>query len=182
MFALPLYYFELDQTRELGMITPHWDKHFFDTYVPSTYQTRIVLDRVCDSSTNFSTALQADVDAIDPILILFLRRIERLSLSLRTSTDLIQPIISKCFKRVNWTANSGIVGLIDENANTIRWLYKQQVPIIFSGLETRRPNITNTEIVLAFPVVEQAGTYSAQTNCRNLAFAYLPIGDFGFKV
>lgn len=177
----PPYYFQLDQTRELGMITPQWDKDYFDNH-EEEHQTTIVLDRICDKSTNFSTALKKDVDAIDPVLILFLRRIERLHLTLFNSFSDYEPVISKSFQRVNWTPDSGIVSLKDENANTMRHLYKHRFTIDFEGTEARRLGITETDIVLAFPVEKNSGAYIPSTRKQNFVFAYLPLGDFGFKV
>ncbi|KAK8912646.1 hypothetical protein VCV18_012325 [Metarhizium anisopliae] len=46
----PPYYFQLDQTRELGMITPIWDESFFDDHAEE-HQTTIVLDRMKKSGT-----------------------------------------------------------------------------------------------------------------------------------
>jgi hypothetical protein len=130
----PPYYFQLDQTRDLGMITPQWDEDFFDEY-EKEYQTTIVLDRPCDRSTDFSTALEKDVDAIDPVFILFLRRIERLHLTLFKSYLDHEPAISKCFQRVEWTPDSGIMSLKDEDANTLRHLCNPRFTIHFDGTE-----------------------------------------------
>ncbi|KAF1960437.1 putative heterokaryon incompatibility protein [Byssothecium circinans] len=173
------YYFQLDQTRELGMITPQWDEDFFDDH-EEEHQTTIVLDRICDQSIDFSTALEKDVDAIDPVLILFLRRIERFHLTLFKSSD-GERAISKRFQRVDWMPDSGIVSLKDEDVNTMRHWYKHQVTIEFDGTETRRPGIIDTDIVLAFPVKKKSGTYMPLIQKQNFAFAYLPLGDFGFK-
>lgn len=177
----PPYYFQLDQMRELGMITPRWDKDYFDDH-EKKHQTTIVLDRICDQTTDFSTALEKDVDAIDPVLILFLRRIERLHLTLFEPFSDDKPTISKSFKRVNWTPDSGIVSLKDEDANTMRHLYKHPFTIDFKGIEFRRLGIEKTEIVLAFPVKKKSGTFMPSTRQQNFAFAYLPLGKFGFKV
>lgn len=176
----PPYYFELDQTRELGMITPQWDEDFFDDHEVD-YQTTIVLDRICDQSTDFSIALEKDVDAIDPILILFLRRIQRIHLTLFRSSSDDEPAISKRFQRVEWTPYSGIVSLKDEDANAMHRLYKHRTSVSFFGTEPRRPDIKQTEIVLAFPVKKVSGTYMPLIKKQNFAFAYLPLGDFGFK-
>jgi len=177
----PPYYFQLDQTRELGMITPQWDKAFFDDY-EKEHQTTIVLDRICDKSTNFSTALENDVDAIDPVLILFLRRVERLCLMLFRSSSDDEPAISKRFKRINWTPDSGIVSLRNEDAHMVHRYYKHRFTVDFDGAETRRPGVKNTDIVLAFPVKKESGTYMPLMRKQNFAFAYLPLGDFGFSV
>jgi hypothetical protein len=174
------YYFQLDQARELGMITPQWDEDFFKDH-KEEYQTTIILDRICDESTNFSTALEEDIEAIDPILILFLRRIERLHLTLfRPSYS--EPAISKHFRRVDWTPDSGIVSLKDEDANMTRRLYKHRFQTHFRGTEERRPDITVTDIVLAFPVMKESDSYKPDIRKQNFVFAYLPLGDFGFKV
>lgn len=177
----PPYYFQLDQTRELGMITPQWDEDFFDDH-EEEHQTTIVLDRICDQWTDFSNALEKDVDAIDPVLILFLRRIERLHLTLFKSSSDDEPAISKRFQRVDWTPDSGIVSLKDEDANMMRRLYKHRFTIDFDGTEIRRPDTTDTDIVLAFPVKKKSGRYMPLIRKQNFAFAYLPLGDFGFKV
>ncbi|KAF2276420.1 uncharacterized protein EI97DRAFT_458354 [Westerdykella ornata] len=178
----PPYYFQLDQTRELGMITPQWDEDFFDDH-EEEHQTTIVLDRICDQSIDFSTALEKDVDAIDPALILFLRRIGRFHLTLFKSSSDDEPAISKRFQRVNWTPDSGIVSLKDEDANTMRRFYKHKhrFTIDSDGTEPRREGITKTDIVLAFPVTKKSGTYMPLIRKQNFAFAYLPLGDFGFK-
>ncbi|KAH8697486.1 putative heterokaryon incompatibility protein [Talaromyces proteolyticus] len=176
----PPYYFQLDQTRELGMITPQWDEDYFDDH-EEEHQTTIVLDRICDQKTDFSTALKKDVKAIDPVLILFLRRIERFHLTLFKSFSDDEPAISKSFRRLNWTPDSGIVSLKDEDANTMRHLYKHRFTTDIDGIETRRLGITETDIVLAFPVEKKSGTYIPSIRDQNLAFAYLPLGDFGFK-
>ncbi|KAH7305596.1 putative heterokaryon incompatibility protein [Stachybotrys elegans] len=165
----PPYYFQLDQTRELGMITPQWDQDFFHDH-REEYQTTIVLDRICDQR-----------GGIDPILILFLRRIDQLHLTLFKSSSVDGPAISKHFRRVNWAPDSGFVSLKDEYTSMTRHLYKHRFSVDFGGTETQRPDITYTEIVLAFPVQRISDTYVPLVLKQNFAFAYLPLGDFGFK-
>ncbi|CAO2655016.1 Nn.00g117490.m01.CDS01 [Neocucurbitaria sp. VM-36] len=177
----PPYYFQLDQKRDLGMITPRWDEDFFDNF-EEEHQTTIVLDHICGPLQNFSIALKKDFEAIDPVLVLFLRRIERLQLKLFKSSSDDKPLISKCFQRVDWTPDSGIVSLRDEDANTKRRFYKHRFTVDFKGTETRRPGMTKTDIVLAFPVKKTSDTYMPSIRKQNFAFAYLPLGDFGFKV
>lgn len=157
------------------------DEDYFNDH-EEEYQTTIVLDRICDQRSDFSAALKNDIDSIDPVLILFLRRIERIHLTLFKSVLAGEPAISKSFRRVNWTPDSGIVSLKDEDTNAMRNLYKHRLTIDFKGTETRRLGITETEIILAFPLKETSSTYTPFTREQNFAFAYLPLGDFGFKV
>jgi hypothetical protein len=163
------------------MVTPQWDNIFFDSY-DEELQTTIILDKICDQSTDFSATLKQDVDAIDPVLILFLRRIERFHITLFDSSLNDKPIISKNFQRVNWTPDSGIVLLKDHDANTTRRWYKHRFPVNFDGTEIKREGIKQTDIVLAFPVRRKSGTYMPWIRKQNPVIAYLPIGDFGFKV
>jgi hypothetical protein len=146
------------------------------------HQTTIILDRICNGSRNFSSALQKDVDGIDPALLRFLRRIERLHLKLFRSASGVEPAIRKRFRRVHWTLESGIVSLNDEDAKTMHHFYKQQFTKNFTGAESRRPNVTETDVVLAFPAVKRSGSHIPLVRKHNFAFAWLPLVDLGFKV
>ena len=143
------YFFQLDQRRDLGMITPKWDEDIFDDH-EEAYKTTIMLNHICDGLRKFSTALETDVDAIDPVLLLFLRRIERLHVTLFKSSSDDEPAISKHFRRVHWTPDSGIVSLKDEDTDTMRHFYKERFTVDFNGTESRRPGMIGTDIVLAF--------------------------------
>jgi hypothetical protein len=175
------FYFQLDQKRDLGMITPQWDKKFFK-YHAAGHQTTIILDQICDGSRNFSSALQKDIGGIDPALLIFLRRIERLHLTLFMSASDVEPTIRKSFRRVKWTPTSGIVLLKDENTCTDHHFYKHHFTTKFKGAESRRPNVTETEIVLAFPLTKTFKLYVPLIQKHNFAFAWLPLVDLGFKV
>jgi hypothetical protein len=175
------YYFQLDQRRDLGMVTPQWDELFFDDHKVE-YQTTIVLDHICDESRNFSNALEKDLGEIDPALILFLRRIQRIHLTLFDSSCSGKPVIKKRFRRDGWTPGSGVVSLIDEDTRTMYHFYKHPITIDFDGTEPRREYQKNTEVILAFPVNTVFSKYAPLIRKKNLVFAYLPIGDLGFKV
>jgi hypothetical protein len=175
------YSFQLDRRRDLGMITPQWDETFFADHAED-YQTTIILDHIRDESRNFSAALEQDVEAIDPVLILFLRRIDRLRLKLYKSPSIQRPSVTKRFRRMGHTLDSGIVSIQDEDDRTTRNFYKQVFTTAFEGIEPMRPHATEISIVLAFPVKEKSGNYAPSMKKPNLVFAYLPLGDFGFKV
>lgn len=92
----PPFFFQLDQDRELGMITPQWDKAFFEDH-PRKVQTTIILDRICDDrSRDFATALKTDLESIHPMVLLFLRKIKQLRLTLSHSrSPPLHPTIRK---------------------------------------------------------------------------------------
>jgi hypothetical protein len=175
----PPYYFQFDQGRELGMISPQWDEDFFEDYKQKT-QTTIILDQVSQQSLDFTTALQQDLAAIDPLLLLFLRRIERL---LITSTK-GKPVISKRFRRSDRAAQHGFVSITDEDSGAVHSFYKTRYTHKFNVTEEKRPGMISTEISLAFPVEgqETSGDYTPLIRPSCPVFAYLPIGDFQFKV
>jgi hypothetical protein len=180
----PPYYFELDQERELGMITPRWDKDFF-AYHPQKQQTTIVLDRISDDyeDEDFASALKTDLASLDPMVLLFLRNIDRLHLTLTHSKAARHlPAISKQYlrsKEDKWCP--GIVSLCNENLKLKTYFYKFEQAIGFEGRERRRPGRSETDIVLAFPVKHDSGIWKPDP--QNLpTFAYLPLGYCGFWV
>jgi hypothetical protein len=180
----PPYYFELDQGRELGMITPKWDKDFFFYHTPKQ-QTTLILDQISDDykDEDFASVLETDLASLDPMVLLFLRKIDRLHLTLTHSTSSRSlPAISKQFlrsKEDDWC--SGIVSLCNENLNLKTYFYKFEKSIGFTGRDRRRPGMSETDIVLAFPVEHRSGIWKPDP--KDLpTFAYLPLGYFDFWV
>ena len=177
----PPYLFQLDQDRELGMITPQWDQAYFNDH-PQEHQTTIILDRICDNSTNFSRALQNDIESINPAIILFLRRIECLHITLyQSSSRHAEATVSNRFRREGRSTNSGITSLINEDSGSTLNFYKFRYSATFNGIEPRRPTVSQTEIVLAFPINSERDSWVPR-NEQHYTFAYLPLGNFGFKV
>jgi hypothetical protein len=178
----PPYYFQLDRARMLGMITPQWDDEYFAAH-SQEYQTTIILDRICDASTDFAAALKLDIEAIHPMVILFLRRIERLQMTLYPSASLQNGArMSRRFCRyTNDALYPGITILENEDSGTKEHFYKLQYTSIFNGTEERRPNLSLTDIVLAFPVELVSNTWTPKPTQLH-TYAYLPLGKFGFKV
>jgi hypothetical protein len=176
------FYFELDQDRVLGMVTPQWDKSYFAKH-PNKYQTTIVLDGICEPSknSNFAVVLEKDIKAIHPIVILFLRRIKRLHLRLQLSSSSQGSTISKRFRCDEGTLHPQISSLEDEDSGIIEFFYKSEHVSKFTGIEARRPH-KQTKVTLAFPVKRHSSS-SWMPQPRQLpTFAYLPLGNFGFNV
>ena len=176
----PPYFFQLDKARMLGMITPLWDDEYFAIH-SQEHQTTIILDRICDTSTDFATALKHDIETIHPTVILFLRRLERLQITLSPSPSQNGARISKRFRRYTNNALSGIMTLENEDSGTQEHFYKLQYTLSFNGTEERRPNLSQTDIVLAFPV-ELVSNMWVPKPTQLHTYAYLPLGNFSFKV
>lgn len=178
----PPYYFQLDKARTLGMITPQWDEEYFASHLEE-HQTTIILDRICDASTDFASALKLDIEAIHPMVILFLRRIERLQMTLYPSPSSQNAArMSRRFRRyTNDVLWPGITTLENEDSGTKEHFYKVQYTSSFNGTEERRPNLYQTDIVLAFPVELVSNTWIPKPTQLH-TYAYLPLGNFGFKV
>lgn len=176
----PPYYFQLDKARMLGIITPLWDDEYFATHLQE-HQTTIMLDRICDASTDFATALKLDIEIIHPTVILFLRRLERLQITLSPSPSENGVRISKRFRRYTCNALSGIMTVEDEDSGTQEHFYKQEYTSPFNGIEERRPNLFQTDIILAFPVGLVSDMWVPKPT-QLQTYAYLPLGNFGFKV
>jgi hypothetical protein len=85
------------------------------------------------------------------------------------------------YQRVDWTSQSGIVSLKDEDANKMHCLYKHRFTTGFDGTENRRLNIEKTDIVLAFPVKKESGTYVPLIWKRNLPSHICPLGILGSR-
>lgn len=178
----PPYYFQLDKARMLGMISPQWDEEYFVAH-PQEFQTTIILDRICDTLTDFASALKPDIEAIHPMVILFLRRIERLEMTLHPSASSENRArMSRRFRRyTNDALCPGITTLENEDSGTKEHFYKLQYTSPFNGTEERRPNLSQTDIVLAFPVELVSNTWTPKPTQLH-TYAYLPLGNFGFKV
>jgi hypothetical protein len=177
----PPYFFQLDVDRPLGMITPQWDEAFFEDH-RQKHQTTIILDRICDESRDFATALETDLESLHPMVLLFLRQIKQLHLTLSHSrSPYLHPTIKKHFQCFNDALRPRITSLQDKDSGIVEHFYTIKSTVEFRGQERKRPDVTRTEIVLAFPVKRFNDIWTA--NPKDLpTFAYLPLGNFNFRV
>jgi hypothetical protein len=65
--------------------------------------------------------------------------------------------------------------LKDEDTKSLHHFYKQQFTTTFKGAESRRPNVIETDVVLAFPAMKRSGWYIPLIRKQNFAFAWLPL-------
>lgn len=93
-----------------------------------------------------------------------------------------QNIVSRRFRRyTNDALFPRITTLENEDTGIKEHFYKVQYTSNFNGTEERRPNLSQTDIVLAFPVELVSNTWTPRPE-QLLTYAYLPLGEFGFQV
>lgn len=151
----------------LGYIVPYW--------LPS------IPEYANSSVTNIILPLRADArerlnlfDEIDPTLILFLRKLQRIEIIDEVNDNL---------KTVTKSGGEGLVTIDYQDQNqywrVIRATFK--VPQEITDQEPRREDVRSTEIVLAFPVSGAGHPINIQNLSNSDVFAFLPVKTCGFN-
>lgn len=151
----------------LGYIVPYW--------LPS------IPEYANSSVTNIILPLRADArerlnlfDEIDPTLILFLRKLQRIEIIDEVNDNL---------KTVTKSGSEGLVTIDYQDQNqywrVIRATFK--VPQEITDQVPRREDVRSTEIVLAFPVSEAGHPINIQNMSNSDVFAFLPVKTCGFN-
>ncbi|MCM2465946.1 hypothetical protein DIC75_06390 [Methanoculleus sp. CWC-02] len=151
----------------LGYIVPYWlpaIPEYADRQV-----TNIILPLRDDARERLNL-----FDEIDPTLILFLRKLQRIE---------IIDNVSGNSKAVTKSGSEGLV-TIDYQDQSQYWRVIRatfRVPQEIVEQEPRREDVKNTEIVLAFPVSETGLPISIRNEPKPDIFAFLPVKKCGFS-
>ena len=168
------YSFKFDVTdpvlKDMGMLTPTWTD-FPTLSLPDHTHILMELLPACDLRS-----LQIELKTLKPTVILFLQKLRRLTINV--GDDLHRTF--ECEKEVDGssvtiTESCFIQGTIRRNIvlNYVVSRFTQEtLPV-----EEKRLGITQTEIILAFPLLD-GKPHLAKQNVH----AFLPLRDFGFKV
>ncbi|KAF5008934.1 hypothetical protein FDECE_4797 [Fusarium decemcellulare] len=120
--------------------------------------------------------IQTDLENIDPELLIFLRKLRRLSIetnytkkTYHVQTDTSDATIGETATVYSTYGNENLT--LDKKYAITRF-NASRMPS-----DTRREGITRSEVILAFPINESKSPKMG----RHKAFAFLPIDDFGFK-
>ena len=160
------------------MITPLWvDDEAIQVTLRKDFQTAILL-----LPTAGETYMRhfADFKVIKPTLLLFLRRLKRLELSIHEDSSSARQATTRkiltCEKSgdgrfASLTVNDSLSAHSQQYSYRI---YRHKI-LVQDG---RRNGNDETEIAVAFPV----NSLGAMEESRQLIHAFLPVGDFGFKV
>ena len=156
-----------NDSQDFGMIVPHWDR-FPQKTLPG--HTSILLELTPGRSTE---SLVGKLRSMNPSFLMFLRSLRQINIELRNT----RPVILK--RRDSRLEGSKLktVTVYRGTESTEYAMFQQQVSKL--PHDPRRKGVTQTELVLAFPL----GEPSKSTN-RNVehVHAFLPIRDYGFKV
>jgi hypothetical protein len=164
-----MYTFTLDRREELGMITPIWAPSL--PVVPG----RTTFDLELSSSAD-PKMLSAHLKDIQPTLLLFLRKLRYVTIEgpigpqARTATieihrdDVDMDIVS--LRRIE-----------NERSSIERYFRVTHVTQTYLR-EERRKNVTQSNVVLAFPLTE---TSAPQISIQSV-HAFLPLRSYGFTV
>ena len=163
------YRFKFDKREEFGLIAPKWAE-FPELTLPNftSFYLRLSEDYKAEE-------LEQKLCSFDLTLLLFLRKLRNVELQITL------PDGRECTKRM---------GRSDENENG------EPITVLRSGLiklqyltikhivealphEVRRPNYSQSELVLAFPIKSFP---SESQPVPQYVYAYLPVNDYGLKV
>lgn len=161
--------FKFDKTQFLGMVAPIWAEF---PVPPRPGWTSIYL-QLSDSYDD--QTLIDELQNLDPNLLIFLRRVKEINrlISLRDGTVWR----SKVWKSEGPEGPNRIVEL-HSDGRSFRYLIRTHVVSNLPS-EPKRPNWTQTKILLAFPTA--VSPEQPPLMPQNI-YAFLPIRNYGFKV
>ncbi|RMJ04897.1 hypothetical protein CDV36_014432 [Fusarium kuroshium] len=162
------YSFKFDKDRPLGMISPIWEELPQEQLSKSSSAEggtfmRLQLSHDCDRER-----LRKEMTSFDPNILIFLRTLKEITLTIADSNG-----YSKRVLRGASEPNSIKILLNDEEiVNYVTFTYTvQDMPT-----EPKRQGITESDILLAFPVQDNPGQPAAHQ-----VYAFLPIRNYGFN-
>jgi hypothetical protein len=159
------YKFSFDKHAELGMITPTWE----EDCPGREHWTQFTLHL---SNTIDKAQLNLYLSDVDPTLLIFLRKLRHLDIDLHNASFDVERV----------DLEPGLVRLLRHERSTGSILTNQYLLVNHfiktSAAEKKRPNISRTEIVLAFPL-ELDGSPKIS---KQAVHAFLPIRKYGFSV
>ncbi len=152
---------------DLGYIVPYWLPTIPEGIDPQV--TTIILPLREDARD------QLDLfETIDPTLILFLRKLQRIEIVDSTGDT---------SKTVTKSEDNGLVTLENQDQSQYWRIVRitLNVPLEVAEQDVKRQDVSNTEIVLAFPVSETGRPTSIRKESTSDIFAFLPVKKCGFN-
>lgn len=149
----------LDPKIELAYVVPYWLDFIPDEAVKPGYNTALLLP----IRANQRKAIETELGRISPESILFLSRLEHLSVTLSGSNYAMELVRdTTAYPRVDLRVSQNRI----EQPIQHYWLERQVVSVPADVIESKREGITEREITVAFPL--------STAKCTGTLYAYLP--------
>jgi len=155
--------FNYDESNPVTMIIPEWINEIPDFVDPT--QTNIVLYLKPEIRNEISKY----IEEIHPSLLLFLKKLKAVEIEEKDENKV---------KRVERYEKDGLVEVVYNERKSYWKVIKKLFEVPQDIDEERRRDVSETEIILAFPLKED---YSPDTSNEQFVFAYLPVRKYGFK-
>jgi len=165
------YQFKFDRNAILGMIAPVWEK-FPEDPIPGHTSFLLKLSSKCNRKE-----LAQEIQSLQPTLLIFLRKLRTLKLKIGTGNPSGLQNWENTLSRADGTERGFSVTSLKEKENVSRYiLCKKKI----SGLpkEEKRPGVSQSELVLAFPVTQN---YEPKPSPQSV-YSFLPVRNYGFEV
>ncbi|KAM6519042.1 hypothetical protein FALCPG4_012696 [Fusarium falciforme] len=161
------YSFKFEKERSLGMITPIWEQLPEDQLSKDAPEggtsMRLQLSQDCDRRR-----LREEMTSFDPNILIFLRTLEQITLTVTDSNGYSERVL----RRVR---EPNAIKILENDKEIFHYAtFTHSVPIM--PYEPKREGITQSEILLAFPVQDTPSLPTAHQ-----VYAFLPIRSYGFN-
>jgi len=164
------YSFRFDKGRDLGMIAPVW-ADFPAEVIPGVTSMVMKLDPECNT-----TELIREIQSLDSRLLIFLQNLKRINIQVTEEGNYTW---KTSLERHDEVSGSKSYQLVTLRHGKIRHSYSVfSHKVINLPSEKNRVNITQSQILLAFPIQDEQ---EARVDPQRV-YAFLPIRDYGFKV
>lgn len=166
--------FKFDKTRSpLGMITPVWADFPEPTSPGCGTSMHLQLSKSYDEET-----LVRDLLAFDSNLLIFLRRITEINLRVLQRGQQASDAWERAICKTEDVRAGDRVVVLHDGGRTLRYVVKTHV-VRHLPAEEKRPNWSETRILLAFPSVDDI--QASQLILQNV-YAFLPVRNYGLRV
>ena len=172
------YTFKFDRSAQLGMIAPIWEAFPGHTQADHS-QFYLQLSKEKDSQAEKDLIKQ--LRSFDSTLLLFLRKLKKIEIFINDRDW--KKRFNNHVTRTNTHAHGGELITINKNwtktkkaDETLQYFVARHVTSDMP-IEPKRKGMALSEVVLAFPFVENKPAFHMQK-----AYAFLPIRDSGFRV
>ena len=164
------YSFKFDKHARLGMIAPVWAD--FPQRLPDG-KTSVLLQLSADYNTD---ELEQELKALDPRLLLFLRKLKQIDIVIINKR---RDIATSTLKRSDVPASVDGANMIDlKHDFTLSRFKIIKRPVENMPDDSKREGCTISQLLLAFPISLRGEPWIAPQK----VYAFLPIRDYGFKV